>query len=242
MPQENNLDIQGINQRFYDRLWSRSRLISPDRFNTWDIVQSICKSAPARLEVAPGLRPRLPFIDTEFVDISTPALMALRQAGGRASRATLSALPFADATFDLVATFDVLEHVEDDTTALEEVARVLKPGGKLLLSIPLYQANWTPFDKIVGHWRRYEPTQLKELFSECGLRIERSAIFGMKPQTSWLVNLGMWFLENRPVRAMWWYNNVFMPLGLRRQPALQFREGLIEDRAVDEVIVVATRL
>ena len=49
-------------------------------------------------------------------------------------RASLPILPFADASFDLVTCFLVMPHVPDDTTALTELARVLKPGGTLAIS------------------------------------------------------------------------------------------------------------
>ena len=69
------------NRRFYDGLWSGARLVEPQRFNTWPLVQTLLAAGGAHLEVAPGLRPRLPIIGTQFVDISAPALAALRQRG-----------------------------------------------------------------------------------------------------------------------------------------------------------------
>lgn len=57
------------------------------------------------------------------------------------------ALPFADASFDTVLLLDVLEHVPDDRAVLDEIARVLKPGGLLLLSVPfLYPLHDAPHD------------------------------------------------------------------------------------------------
>jgi len=48
-----------INQSFYQRLWAYSNFYSPEHFNTWDVVSKLCLTAPRRLEVGPGLRPRL---------------------------------------------------------------------------------------------------------------------------------------------------------------------------------------
>lgn len=235
-----NSQLQQTNQRFYDALWSRSRLIEPQRFNTWPEVETLCEGRPRRLEVAPGMRPRLPVRGTRFADISEPALRTLADSGGLPCRASVERLPFADASFDLIAVLDVIEHVEDDAAAVSEVRRLLAPGGRVLMSVPLYQSNWTQFDALVGHRRRYDPSQLRALLNAAGLHIDRCAVYGMKPKSSWLVDFGMWHLKHTPRMAMWWYNRVFMPMGLKRQPPLRFQDGLIEDPAIDEVILICS--
>src|ERR1700754_3429443 len=108
------------NRRFYDSLWSSSRLVEPDRFNTWPLVQSLLPPSGLRLEVAPGLRPRLPIEATQFVVINAPALKLLSEHGGRVTLGEVTALPFPDATFYLVCALDIIEHVDDDDTALAE--------------------------------------------------------------------------------------------------------------------------
>ena len=60
------------------------------------------------------------------------------------------ALPFADEAFDVVAAFDVVEHCEDDALAVSELARVLAPGGRMLLSVPAYQWAWSDHDVRAG--------------------------------------------------------------------------------------------
>ena len=80
---------RAANRRFYDALWSAGYLVPPHRFNTWQELSGLAATATARLEVGPGLRPRLPVYGTHFVDVSGPALARLRVRGGavRASRA-----------------------------------------------------------------------------------------------------------------------------------------------------------
>src|SRR5579862_879067 len=112
-----------VNRDFYDALWARSRLIPATRFNTWPLVRSLLPNAPARLEVAPGLRPRLPIAGTTFVEVSEPALTKLRAHGADARPGSISRLPLPDGMFDLVAAFDIVEHVDDDDAALAELAR-----------------------------------------------------------------------------------------------------------------------
>jgi SAM-dependent methyltransferase len=69
--------------------------------------------------------------------------------------ASALALPFPAETFDVVAAFDVIEHCEPEAVALAEAFRVLRPGGRLLLSVPAYTWAWTSFDDHNHHHRRY---------------------------------------------------------------------------------------
>lgn len=234
-------ELLEANRRYYDSLWSGARLVEPQRFNTWPLIESLMPVCAARLEVAPGLRPRLPLENTQFVDISGPALDSLRARGASVTLAMATALPFADRAFDLVCALDIVEHVEDDAAALGELARVAKPGAPVLISVPLHADRWTAFDDFVGHRRRYEPRVLASTLALHGLYIERSAVFGMQPRSSRLLDLGMWYLTHRRERALWWYNRVFMPMGLRFQKRLELADGLIDTAQVDEVLMVCRK-
>jgi SAM-dependent methyltransferase len=234
-------ELDETNRRFYDGLWSDARLIAPERFNTWPLVSSLVSPTRQRLEVAPGLRPRLPIDGTRFVDQSAPALAKLRARGASAVRGLVTSIPFADGRFDLVCALDIVEHVVDDDAAFSELARVSAPGASLLLSVPLHPSRWTAFDDFVGHRRRYEPQSLRSKLADHGFSVERSAIYGMKPRSSRLVDLGMWFLTHRRERAMWWYDRVFMPLGLRSQKKLVLGQGIVDADRVDEILIVCRR-
>src|SRR3954454_17390090 len=83
-------------------------------------------------------------------------------------------LPFGSGVFEGVAAFDVVEHCEDDVRALVELARVLVPGGRLLLSVPAYQWAWSDHDVRAGHHRRYTRRQLVDLVEGSGLSVQRS--------------------------------------------------------------------
>ena len=116
------------NRRFYDALWSASYVVQPQRFNTWPLLSTLAASAPARLEIGPGLRPRLPIAGTSFVDISRPALSRLTACGGLAMLGEITALPYPDRSFNLVCAFDIVEHVEDDQQVFRELSRVVVPS------------------------------------------------------------------------------------------------------------------
>lgn len=194
-----------------------------------------------RLEIGPGLRPRLPISGTSFVDISKPVIDRLINGGGSAISAEIADLPFSDQEFDLVCAFDVIEHVEDDRRVFNEVSRVLKDGGLLVFSVPVHAALWTGFDELVGHIRRYDPTVLLTLLAESSLVLEKSAAFGMQSNNPRLLDFSMWWLKHRRSEAMWWYNKVLLPIGMLFQKKLKFVEGMIDADNVDEIVLVCRK-
>lgn len=230
-----------VNRRFYDSLWAGARLVMPQRFNTWPLVESLLPGRTRALEVAPGLRPRLPLETTRFVDISAPALAKLRERGAEVVLGRITSLPFASGEFDLVCALDVVEHVDDDDGALAELSRVTRRGGIVLISIPLHSSRWSAFDEFVGHKRRYDPPALLAKLTRCELAIERSAVFGMKPRSNRVSELGLWWLAHNRKRALWWYNRLFMPIALRMQRELRLHSGMIATDEVDEVLLVCRR-
>jgi SAM-dependent methyltransferase len=73
-----------------------------------------------------------------------------------------------DQAFDVVCAFEVLEHIQDDQGALRAWKERLRPGGRLLLSVPAYQKRFGPSDSRVGHFRRYDPEQMRSLLLSAG--------------------------------------------------------------------------
>jgi SAM-dependent methyltransferase len=110
------------------------------------------------------------------IDLAPEALAFCKERGVRAVRASLLGLPFADATFDAVTSFDVLYHawVTDDRAAVGEMARVLAPGGALLVRVPALRALWGAHDVEVQSRHRYTRGELVALLGGCGLRVERA--------------------------------------------------------------------
>jgi 2-polyprenyl-3-methyl-5-hydroxy-6-metoxy-1,4-benzoquinol methylase len=75
-------------------------------------------------------------------------------------------------SYDLVALLDVLEHVEDDRAALASIARRLKPGGALLITVPAFQWMWSVHDEVNHHKRRYTKQTLRAAIAQAGLRAD----------------------------------------------------------------------
>lgn len=88
-------------------------------------------------------------------------------------------LPYADASFDLVCLFDTIEHIPDDEQTLREVARVLRPGGAVFVSVPAYQWLWSHNDKTAHHFRRYTKSGLQGVMRRAGLVPTRASYFNM---------------------------------------------------------------
>lgn len=86
-------------------------------------------------------------------------------------------LPYAPETFDLVCAFDVVEHVDDDAGSVRALARLVKPGGAILTTVPAYQWMWSHHDVLHHHKRRYRLPAYRALFEAAGLTIETATYF-----------------------------------------------------------------
>ena len=79
-------------------------------------------------------------------------------------------MPVVDEAFDGALLLDVLEHV-DDIALLRQVHRVLRPGGRLLLTVPALPWLWSYRDEAAGHFRRYTRKTLERTLHEAGLAV-----------------------------------------------------------------------
>ena len=107
-------------------------------------------------------------------DLFVSGLLVAKEAlpdGARFMQAEAANLPF-EAEYDIVALFDVLEHIDDDDAALAGSARDLKPRGKLLLTVPQHQFLWSHLDELVHHRRGYSSRALKSKLRAAGFRFD----------------------------------------------------------------------
>jgi 2-polyprenyl-3-methyl-5-hydroxy-6-metoxy-1,4-benzoquinol methylase len=82
-----------------------------------------------------------------------------------------------DHAYDLVAILDVLEHVEQDREALASIATRLKPGGRILITVPAHPWMWSAHDVVNHHQRRYTRAALRKVVAEAGLKLEMLSWF-----------------------------------------------------------------
>lgn len=111
--------------------------------------------------------------DVVSTDVSEAAVTVCRQrVRGAVQLADMTDLPFEDGSFDAVVAGEVLEHIEEDSTAVAEAARVLRAGGVLAISVPAHPEWFGASDRWAGHVRRYTRESLTRAIAGAGLALE----------------------------------------------------------------------
>lgn len=115
------------------------------------------------------------------LDFSAQALEFCRERGlTRIARGDATRLPFANDSFDVVTAFDLIEHVAGDERLIEEIWRVLRPGGWVLASVPAHPLLWSAHDISLHHQRRYTRTRFERLFEAAKwTRVRQTGSFAM---------------------------------------------------------------
>jgi len=103
--------------------------------------------------------------------------LARARGAGEVIAGSVLEMPFADDSFDLAVSLDVIEHLEDDLTALRELRRTVAPGGALLVTVPAYQWLWSGHDVINHHHRRYTRSSLRSVAEQAGWKQARTTYF-----------------------------------------------------------------
>jgi SAM-dependent methyltransferase len=113
--------------------------------------------------------------DVYGLDISMDALIFSRIRGLHSLICgSVDKLPIRDGIFDLVLALDVIEHIDEDISAIKELNRVLKPGGCLIISVPAFGFLWTSHDLALHHRRRYTRSRLLKILRLSGFESEKA--------------------------------------------------------------------
>lgn len=121
----------------------------------------------------------------EGLDISRRSLERLDRPGRELIEADLvKTLPTDAKAYDAVVALDVIEHIDDDRSAVTNLCRLTRPGGIAIVSVPALPELFTEFDRVQGHRRRYLPETLKRAFTGSDFTIEQLLWWG-----GWLVPL-----------------------------------------------------
>ena len=162
----------------------------------WSIVKRlVSRTAPATiLEIGAGqgsfgarLARRATYLGVEPDPTSFAiARSRIEPIGGQVRNESYQTLP--DVTYDLVCSFEVLEHLEDDVSALQDWHRFVAPGGHVLVSMPAWQERYNAWDEMVGHYRRYSPDQARSALADAGFVDAQVIVYGW-PLGYWTENV-----------------------------------------------------
>lgn len=135
------------------------------------------------LEIGCGTGHNLPMLarfgTVEAIEIDPAARdIASLRLGRPVGDAPLPVLPGVErGAYDLIAVLDVVEHIEDDVGALAAMAACLKPGGKILITVPAHQWLWSAHDTVNHHHRRYSKKSLAAAIRAAGLEPRKLGYF-----------------------------------------------------------------
>jgi SAM-dependent methyltransferase len=119
------------------------------------------------------------------LDISRKLLERLDSPDRRLIEADLSqGLPLDPPAYDCVLALDVIEHIDDDRNAAQELGRLLKPGGRAIFSVPALPELYSEFDEVQGHRRRYTAESLRACLEGAGLIVQDMLWWGQ-----WMVRV-----------------------------------------------------
>jgi SAM-dependent methyltransferase len=112
-------------------------------------------------------------------DLDEGGVRMTHASGGRVVRADATRVPFASDAFDLATSFDVMQCLEPDVAVVREMARLVRPGGAVVVTMAALEILRGDHSESWQEVRRYTPAMAKELFAQAGLRVERvSFLFG----------------------------------------------------------------
>lgn len=178
-----------------------NQLAELDRYNHWIYEQIAVAMGHRVLEVGSGTGNITQFLCADGREVVATDVVPSyrnelqRQFGDRTnvqvSQFDLDAkapAEFLAKPFDTVVCLNVLEHIEDDLFALQQMRDVLEPGGKMALLVPAHRFLYGEFDRAVGHFRRYEKRELTDKLKQTGFVVREMKFFSLLATLPWLVN------------------------------------------------------
>ncbi len=176
------------------------RLARAPRFNAWmaDVVRPFCGRKVLEIGSGTGnltrrLVPRDAYVASDVNPLYLQTLHALT-ADRPYLDVTLTdvtkgdSFPEIPGGFDTVVCLNVIEHVDDDRGALENIRRVLSPGGRAIVLVPQGPGLYGTLDEILGHRRRYTDLALGALALDAGFEVEEILPFNRVGSPAWWLN------------------------------------------------------
>lgn len=89
--------------------------------------------------------------------------------------------------FDSIFSTNMLEHIKDDIQVMRDMGGVVRPGGRVVNFVPAYRYLYGEADRVIGHYRRYEPDELRAKMEAAGLIVDDVRTFNQAGFFSWLI-------------------------------------------------------
>jgi len=159
------------------------------------------------LEVGSGMSPMVTYTDRIiYTDLSFSAIKVLKREHGRGRYVVADAmhLPFKPGVFSHTICSEVLEHMEDDKKAIKELARVMKPLARLMVTFPHRKKYFAYDDLFVNHLRRYELSEMVDRLKTAGLKpvVIRKVLGSLEKVTMCFVIFWFSVLQKRKLRKI----------------------------------------
>ncbi len=171
-----------------------------DKFNEWMYQQVVPHCTGKILEIGSGIGNISYFFDRDEMDIDFSDIREQYRSYLKKSfekRAVLDMDIVADGfidlhgdklgTYDAVFALNVVEHIKDDKLAIENMIKLLKPGGKIIILVPAYQWLYNGFDVALEHFKRYTKSRLLGIFPTRGVKLIRSWYFNFAGIFGWFL-------------------------------------------------------
>jgi 2-polyprenyl-3-methyl-5-hydroxy-6-metoxy-1,4-benzoquinol methylase len=171
-----------------------------DKFNEWMYQQVVPHCTGKILEIGSGIGNISYFFDRDEMDIDLSDIREQYRSYLKKSfekRAVLDMDIVADGfidlhgdklgTYDAVFALNVVEHIKDDKLAIENMIKLLKPGGKIIILVPAYQWLYNGFDVALEHFKRYTKSRLLGIFPTRGVKLIRSWYFNFAGIFGWFL-------------------------------------------------------
>jgi SAM-dependent methyltransferase len=136
---------------------------------------------------------------------------------------------------DSCVCINVLEHIEDDLSALTNMAAVLPPGGRVILIVPAFQTLFGPIDELLGHYRRYDKRSLKGLCARSGFRVTKLRYLNSVGFFGWWINARILKKTEQSERQIAFFDRYIVPV-------MSKVEGIVAPPFGQSLLAVLTRV
>jgi ubiquinone/menaquinone biosynthesis C-methylase UbiE len=189
-------------------------LESAHRYNRWiaDLTLPFLGDDPLEIGSGIGVSAEL-WLDSGLPAITTTeldpkSLLRLHERFDNDPRVRITAMNMEgapDANHSAVVTLNVLEHIEDDSGALRGAARLVRPGGLVVIFVPAFPFAAGRFDRLIGHYRRYTIATISRAFADAEIAVESVRYVNAPGLVAWFLGVRVLGLVpgDGPLLRMW---------------------------------------